>query len=80
MPLRLTSPYARAGQTRDIPSAMDDACRPEPYGSNGAVERTAESLGKLQDIVGRLIETLHDKGTLEDEEVAKIIGYGWKVS
>lgn len=77
--MRLTSSYSWVVNPTQhtIADAVDRACMPS-FDSDGVAERAAEHASKTSEMLGRLIERLHEKKLFDNEDVLKVIGHGWK--
>lgn len=40
---------------------------------DGYIERAIEQAGKCSDLLAELVQTLHDKGTIDDEDVLALL-------
>ena len=58
----------------NVASFIDDCTDPEPYMTTGQLECAEEKARRTSQALGRLIETLMDKGLLSMEEMKEISG------
>jgi hypothetical protein len=66
----------------DIDDAVEMTCE-DDYGvtDEGALERTQRSVKETGTFMGRLVQKLHDKGVLEDDDVLWLVGeHQWRVA
>lgn len=67
-------------QPRSIGSAVEYEVYPEPYGSGGVAEDARTTADKTATLLGRLMERLHAKGVIDDQDVLAVLGSGWKIN
>lgn len=64
----------------DIDDAVEMTCE-DDYGvsDDGALERTQRSVKETGAFMGKLVQRLHDKGVLNDEDVLWLVGeHQWR--
>lgn len=63
--------------TFDVIEAVDTQFKVGCYG--GTVERAHQENENVAQILGRLIETLHESHCLTDEQMLQVIGGSWEI-
>lgn len=67
-----------AGDVWSVAGAVEEAC--SDYHEDHVGERAAKRAEANTELLGRLLQTLSDKGLLEPREVAAVVGGAWRVS
>lgn len=75
--VRTTSGFQDFETPRD---ALNDAVEPKAYCYDGKLEYANDKVNSVVDVLGRLMNILHEKNLLNDEDVVKVLGYGWSTA
>lgn len=63
---------SRADQTYSISEAVEGSCEPD-FERQGVAERASERAEKTSAMVGKLIQLLHERGVMRDEDVLGLL-------
>lgn len=71
--------YGGKNHDRSIAEAVDEHVEPSTYGYGGdEAAKARDHTRNLTEMMGRLIQRLHDKDALNNEDVVAVIGHGWR--
>lgn len=75
------SPFDRhRAQPISITQAVGSVIERGADGYDGSIERAQGRIAASEEMLGRLIDTLSERGVLQDSDVATVIGYPYEVA
>lgn len=71
------NPYADDPVRIETAALVECSC--DHFSDGGAVERARGTADNTARMLGRLLERLHERGLLDDDDdVVAVLGYGWE--
>lgn len=66
-----------SNEQHGIAGAIEEEC--ESHNERGALEKVRGSTRQTARVLGRLVELLHEKGTIADQDVLDLLGDFWSI-